>query len=406
MKNQKGVGTGGGRHRAWAAVLACAVWLIVLAAAPRAQDYRPGELVVALRAGVDLDLVALLHGLVPLEQLPGTRIWRVRALLPLQETLALLLADRGIQFAELNYMLATPEAEQQSMAFLDQERPPYVAGQSPAGYYGQPAAGRLQVRAAQAIAAGQDITVAVIDTGVSAGHPALAGALAAGWDFIASDDDPADEPGGIGHGHGTFIAGLIRLAAPLAMVLPLRALDANGRGDIFTIAKAIRYAVDTGRAQVINLSLGLPRRAFVVDDAGAYAAAAGAVLVASAGNRGRGEPQYPAAHPYVIGVAAVDACDIKAPFSNYHEGLSTSAPGVDVYSTFPDGLFASWSGTSFAAALVSGQAALVRSARPAAGPAEVRDIIRQSADNVDELNPGYAGQLGAGRVNCRAAVRW
>jgi subtilisin family serine protease len=106
-----------------------------------------------------------------------------------------------------------------------------------------------------------------------------------------------------------------------------------------------------------------------------------------------------------MGVAAVTDQDVKANFSNFNERLSVSAPGVTIYSAFPTDRFARWSGTSFSAALVAGEVALIQALYPDAGPADIENIIKRSADNIDRLNPGYVGRLGAGRINCLRAVQ-
>lgn len=369
------------------------------------QDHRPDELVIGLRAGGNINLLARLYGFQPLERLDGTETWRVRVSGPLQDVLQRVQADRTVEFAELNYILATPEAEQESMAFLDAEAPAFIEHESPPRYFDQPAAGTMMIEAAQTISTGRGVTVAVVDTGISFTHPALAARALDGRDFVDGDFDPTDEPGGVGYGHGTFVSGLIVRVAPDAMILPLRALDPSGRGDTFTIAKAVRYGVDPGRAHIINLSLGLPRRARVVDAAVRYAASRNVVVVASAGNQNSGMPQYPAAHPDALSVAAVDNNDIKAGFSNFHATVGVSAPGVEVYSTFPTDQFASWSGTSFSAAFVSGEAAMVRALYPKESLARIKTIIQQDTENIDALNPNYVGRLGGGRVNCLLAVQ-
>ncbi|MBI1745471.1 MAG: S8 family serine peptidase [Acidobacteria bacterium] len=373
------------------------------------QDFVPKELVVSIRPPVDIYLLGFQYGFVPLEQLEGTRIWRVRTLRDLIDTLNRLIGDRlRVEFAELNYIFATPEAEQQSMAFVDEDSPPYIHRESPPRFFNQPAYLKIQADQAHGISTGQDIIVAVVDTGTSFTHPALSKrTLLGGWDFVDNDPDPTDEPGrpgDAGYGHGTFISGLITLIAPDAWILPLRALKPSGSGTSFNVARAVRYARDFG-AHIINLSLGLTRQTMVVEAAIAYAAEGQVFVVASAGNQNTHELQYPASSRNVTGVAAVNNDDIKASFSNFNERISVSAPGVDIYSVFPGDVFASWSGTSFSAALVAGEAALVKALWPDRGWRFVQNILKLSSEDIYPLNPGYVGRLGAGRINCLSAVQ-
>ncbi|MEP7270935.1 MAG: S8 family serine peptidase, partial [Acidobacteriota bacterium] len=98
------------------------------------------------------------------------------------------------------------------------------------------------------------------------------------------------------------------------------------------------------------------------------------------------------------------ANDLKAPFANFHYGIDVSAPGVDVYSAYPDGRWAYWSGTSFSTGLVSGEAALLLSLRPESTRAELDRVISYSGLNLDRLNLKYLGKLGRVRVDFEDAV--
>jgi subtilisin family serine protease len=125
------------------------------------------------------------------------------------------------------------------------------------------------------------------------------------------------------------------------------------------------------------------------------------VLVASAGNANSVAPSYPAAYPEVIAVAATDNIDRKAAFSNFGSHIFVSAPGVNIISAYPGNSYGISSGTSFAAPIVTGQAALIRSLQLSG--VELR--IGATAVGIDHLNPGYAGKLGLGRVHIRNGVR-
>ncbi|WP_203708053.1 type VII secretion-associated serine protease mycosin [Asanoa iriomotensis] len=261
------------------------------------------------------------------------------------------------------------------------------------------------------ISEGAGITVAVIDSGVSATHPALEGKVLEGRDFVdASAKGQCDEVA-----HGTLVAGVIAGRqpeksvfsgiAPKASILPVRVLrdlqkdfDPNTSGDIAT---AIKWAADQD-VDVINLSLTTDPTG-ALENAIEYALDRDVVVVAAAGNdggsNGNEQTAYPAAYEGVIAVAGIDK-------EGHHVDTSTSGPYVDVaapgaevagpmprgdgYAQFKDG------GTSFAAAYVSGLAALIRSADPKLKPAQVAERIRATADHPPE---GRNNQVGYGMIN-------
>lgn len=319
------------------------------------------------------------------------------------QVISQLRADSEVRSAEPNYWVRVPEVEQRSVAFLDQRSVAFLDGLSPTDYFGQYALTLIRAKEAQAIAQGEGVTVAVIDTGVDASHPAIAARrLVSGYDFVDKDGNPAEVAGGMAYGHGTMVAGIIGLVAPRAQLMPIRAFDPDGVGKISEVATAVRFAVRQG-ADVINMSFGIPGGTVppVLRAAIDYAARRSVVLVASAGNDNTSSPEYPALDKDALAVAATDNADVKAPFSNFGSHIDVSAPGVSIYSAFPGGRFGWGSGTSYAAAFVSGEAALVISA----GRSNVRWAILQSAVNIDRLNPGYAGLLGRGRIDVLGAVR-
>lgn len=368
--------------------------------------FRNGELIITLKQGRDIGQVERRHNLVSAQRLASTRTWRVRlrgegdALQRLHE----IERDSDVVRGELNYLHFAPEALQESVAFVDQESVAFVDGQSPVEFFGQDSALRIQLAQAHQRATGRGVTIATIDTGVDPTHPAIQSRLVPGWDFIQSDASPVDEPGGIAYGHGTFVAGILALVAPDARIMPLRALNPSGVGDTFTIARAIYFAADRG-VQVLNLSLGMTKPSHVIEDALTYAAGRGVAIIASAGNNNSLQPQYPAHSKMAMAVAAVNHTDRKAAFSNYGIYISVSAPGVEIYSAYPNHRFALWSGTSFATAFASGTAALIRSLTPTLWPRAVIRRLEGSADNIDALNPTFAHKLGEGRINCFQALR-
>jgi len=202
------------------------------------------------------------------------------------------------------------------------------------------------------------------------------------------------------HGHGTMVAGILAVMAPDAMIMPLRAFDDKGCGTTYNIAKAVKYAVSHG-AQVINMSFGISGQTQTLKKTIGEAVNAGVTVVASAGNGNTAVPQYPAAYPGVLGVAATNLTDVKASFSNYGSTIFVSAPGSNIVSAYPGGYYAELSGTSFSAPMVAAEAALLRSLKTSGW----KNSIAAGVDNIDALNPAYIGQLGTGRINLLKALQ-
>ncbi|MCL4252002.1 MAG: S8 family serine peptidase, partial [Anaerolineae bacterium] len=206
------------------------------------------------------------------------------------------------------------------------------------------------------------VTVAVIDSGICANHPDLAGRILPGHDFVEGDSSPEDALG-----HGCAIAGIIAAnandgigmagLAQHAQIMPLRVLDASGVGTYSNVAAAVVYAADQG-AQVINLSLGGVNRSDTLEAALDYAIAKGVTVIAAAGNQGTDTVLYPAAYAPVVAVGAVDQTLQRAAYSSFGSAVDVYAPGSAVTVTALDGGWTLQSGTSFAAAYASGVAAL------------------------------------------------
>jgi len=250
------------------------------------------------------------------------------------------------------------------------------------------------------------VTVAVLDTGVQANHPSLSARLAPGYNAITPTAAPDDLPDGTQNtalGHGTMVAGVIAQVAPEARILPIRVLNADGSGSVFNVVRGLRWAIAHG-ANVINLSFGTPTASRTLEAALQDARKAGVVVVASAGNAGKEQKDYPAGFSNALAVAAVDATDHKTAYSNYGTHISLSAPGTGITSTYVGGGFATWSGTSFATPLVSGAAARLKALNPTWDPSKVGQALTQSARDINDLNPDYTGKLGKGVLNVAGAL--
>ena len=281
---------------------------------------------------------------------------------------------------------------------------------------------------------GKDITVAVIDTGVSRVPDLSTTPFVKGYDFV-NDQVEADDDSG----HGTHVAGTIAQStnnnygvagiAYEASLMPLKVLGATGGGTVADIAEAIKFAADN-QADVINMSLGGGGESQLLQEAINYAYSKGVVVIAAAGNANQNAASYPARFPHVVGVAALDAAGVKAPYSNFGAGVDISAPGGSTTGEDLSGgilqntidpetgtaTFASFVGTSMAAPHVAGVAALVKAAG-VKEPDEIVSVLKQSSRQIkdDALNHFGAGQLDAaaavklalkGQISFRDFFRW
>ena len=298
------------------------------------------------------------------------------------------------------------------------------AGQARAAALAQ--LGEIGVPAAWGVSRGRGVTVAVLDTGTGPGTPDLAGSVKAGPDYTVGVNPAHYRPP---HWHGTYIASLIAGhgsgpgrdagvlgVAPDATILSVRVvLDEQEPGFLVysanqryknALARGVRYAVRNG-AQVINMSLGAAAGTGPLRQAIGMAISHGVVVIASAGNDAKQSGgftpySYPAAYPGVIAVAAVGADGRPASFSDRNSSVVLSAPGVSVVGASPGGGYALASGTSPAAAFVSGVAALIKSRYPGLGPALVRQALVSSAAH--RPPGGYRPGTGFGEVDASAAL--
>ncbi len=366
------------------------------------------EVVVTLAPGTNAVELAADYGATVAEESD----WDCYALLPgpgdTPESLTGRLAgDSRVLTAEPNTALEPAESRQQSFSFDD-------GFGSPTSYANQGFARMTNLVRAHGISRGAGVRVAILDTGAEIAHPALAGRVAGGWDFIDGDADPSEtgdllDNDGDGRvdealGHGTHVAGIVALTAPGARLLIVRVLDADGRGDLLTVAAGVRWAQAQG-ARVINLSLGALSSSDAVQYALEQAEDSGVVSFAAVGNWGSEQPvEYPARSSHAFAVAALDAQDRAASFTSFGGHVAISAPGVAVRSAFPNGGYALWSGTSMSTPIVSGVAALLIALHPTWDSQAVLDRIAVTARPLDDLNPGYHNKLGAGALDAGAAL--
>jgi serine protease len=305
---------------------------------------------------------------------------------------------------------------------------------------------------------GDGAIVAVIDSGVLVTHPDLQGQLLEGYDFIknpadANDGDSSIEPdpndpgdGALPSGssfHGTHVAGTIAAttdnaagvagSAFFARLMPLRVAGRLGIATDYDVEQAVRFAArlpnDSGtlpprRADVINLSLGGPAFSAASEAIFNQARAAGVAIVAAAGNEAGSTALYPASYAGVISVSAVDINKALAPYSNFGPFIDVAAPGGNNAQDIngdgkPDGVLSTaasdsegiispnyvyYSGTSMAAAHVSGVIALMRSTNPRLTPQDIDNLLISGAITEDLGTPGRDDRYGHGLLNAYRAV--
>lgn len=257
---------------------------------------------------------------------------------------------------------------------------------------------RISAPKVWATTTGNNVRVAVLDTGVDDGHPDLAGTVVGRYDFINDTSTAID-----GHGHGTHVAGTVSAlqngggmqgASYGSKILAGKVLADDGVGYLSDVVEGINWAVAQG-AKVINLSLGTTYNSKLLEDTVNQAASRGVIVIAAAGNTG-GTMLYPAAYSSVLSVGATDSSNNLADFSA--RGAVVVAPGVGITSTLPGSRYASWSGTSMAAPHVSAAAALLMSA----GEANVKEKLRTFATDLGDVGVDY--KYGYGLINLESSM--
>ena len=354
----------------------------------------PNELLAEIDGSMSDEQVRALaqrHGLVLVESqnfpLIGATIglFRITNGRPLDAARRDFAADGSVREVQLNWR------------YRLQQTKPLTEG-DPAQY----AVSKLKLPQAHTLAHGMNVTIAVIDSGIDAGHPELVNTISDNFDAIGSKEGP--------HVHGTGIAGAIaahgRLmgSAPEARIIAIRAFasaQGGAESSSYVVIKSLNYAVLHG-AQIINMSFAGPKD-MLIERAIAATAARDVVLVAAAGNAGaKSPPLFPAANPNVIAVSGTDSQDRLFTASNRGVHIALAAPGTDIFLPAPDQKYQMTSGTSFSAAYVSGIAALLLERNPALKPSEVRAILTTTARDLGA--PGKDELFGYGQADAFAAT--
>jgi subtilisin len=258
---------------------------------------------------------------------------------------------------------------------------------------------------------GDGIKVAILDTGIDINHPDLAANLVKGMNFTTADSNDFFDK----QGHGTHCAGIIAGidngigvvgVAPNAKLYIGKVLGDNGSGDINAIIRGIDWAISE-KVDIISMSLGCsqdPGQEF--HDAVIRARAAGIVIVAASGNENT-HVGWPAVYEECIAVGAVDQTFGRAGFSNFGQELDITAPGVDIFSTYPVSQYAKLSGTSMATPMVAGVIALVQAFCRNMGVQATPDKIVQmiSQRSIDMGQDGDDDLFGNGLINIARLVK-
>jgi len=376
------------------------------AAAQNNLPYIPDEIVVAFAAGTSPQAITQFAGRYNLTQVETQNFallggslyrWRIGGGRSVSSIVQALGSENIVASVQPNYIFTAQ----------DDAGKPAAAAQGAAGQQGdasQYVLAELQAAKAHQLATGKNVVIAVIDSEIDAAHPDLGGTIVNSYDALDTKAAP--------HVHGTSIAGAIAShgklvgIAPNAALLAIHALDGDAAlatGQSYAIYKAVQWASDNN-ARIINMSFAGPSDPTLARLlAAAYRK--GIVLIAAAGNGGpQAGPAYPAADPDVIAVTATDDKDHLFPLANRGRYIAVAAPGVDILALAPGGAYQLSSGTSIAAAHVSGIAALLIERKPSMTPADVRSTLIATARRIGPPTPD--SDFGAGLANAWRAVTW
>ena len=364
------------------------------------QNFVPNEIITAFAPGATpqaIDQVARRYELTQLDSqsfpLLGTSLyrWRLGGGRTVANTVRALGGERIVASVQPNYVFT-----------LQEETAKIAVG--PHGDAAQYVLAKLQSEQAQQVATGKDVLLAVIDSEIDAKHPDLDGTVVKSFDALGGNEKP--------HAHGTSIAGAIAAhgkllgIAPGVQVLAVHAFDDSAgaaHGSSFAIYKGLQWAADNG-ARAVNMSFAGPADP-ALQRMLAAAYDKGIVLVAAAGNAGpKSDPLYPAADPNVIAVTATDSDDHLLPMANRGRHIAVAAPGVEIFALAPGNEYVFTTGTSIAAAHVSGIVALLLEHKPSLKPGEIRAALTATAQPLGPPRPD--SDFGAGLVSAYRAVMW
>ena len=264
---------------------------------------------------------------------------------------------------------------------------------------------RINAPQAWDTAQGAGIKIAILDTGIDASHPDLAGRMVPGWNFYDGNADTSDV-----HGHGTAVAGAAAAAlnngigvaavAGQAQLMPVRIADPNAYAYWSTVAQGLSWAADQG-ARVANISYSGVAGSASVQSSADYLRSKGGLVVVAAGNNGIDEGITPTAS--MIPVSATNETDAKTSWSSYGNFVALAAPGQNIWTTQRGGSYGAWWGTSLASPVVAGTVALLMSARPTLSGSAIQNALFTTA--VDLGTAGRDPYFGWGRIDAGAAMQ-
>jgi subtilisin family serine protease len=246
------------------------------------------------------------------------------------------------------------------------------------------------------------IIIAILDTGIESTHPDLSANMVPGWNIVNNNADTTDV-----QGHGTMVAGTaaastnnsvgVAAVAWNCRIMPVRIADSSGYATVSDVADGLTWAANHG-ARVANISFNANGYS-TISSAAKYFQSQGGVVAVAAGNGGTSVQT--ADDPYMLTVGATDSSDTLFSWSNRGNNLDVVAPG-HVATTGPGGTYAAADGTSFAAPIVAGAAALLLSANPSLTPVQVQNILEQSSDDLGLTD--WDSTYGYGRINLARAL--
>jgi len=253
--------------------------------------------------------------------------------------------------------------------------------------------------------------IALLDTGVDAGHPDLKGAILPGTSILDGSTGLTDPSG-----HGTQMAGIAAattnnskgiagVAFNGVKIIPVTVLDSTGHGQDHDIIEGIVWAADHG-ADVILMGFSNPDYSQSLQDAIDYAWSKGAVLVAAVGNDSANKATYPASMRGVMGISATDQNDALTGFSNYGQDVFLAAPGDSIYTTALNSSYSYFTGTSPSSAIVAGAAAFMKAVDPTITNGVIVDRLGDTTDQAGSASdPNRAIKFGKGRINMANAMK-
>jgi len=416
----------------------------------KGQLYVPDEVLVKFKPSLSITSIKIIINAYQAKTIKKLRRSNVFQLqipknLTVEEMLLALERNPDVEYACPNHIVYITAVREPNDTFFDYQYALRNTGQDigiPGSPHGKDRADIKALEGWEETKGSEDITIAVIDTGIDFEHPDLKNSpdfedkiLSYGYDFVDDDTDPYDEIGNPldGAGHGTWVTSIaaaktnnnegVAGVAWNCKILPLRVIDIDGSGPVSALIDAIYYAVDNG-ADVINMSLGFflgpGESAPLLEDALQYAQMNGVVCVASAGNDGS-DVLFPAAYDdYCIAVAATNYDDERVTFSNSQnrwesnigDEIDVAAPGKRIVGCVPLWYFGEGSipygfgdGTSASVPQVVGLVALIKSIKPWLSVDEIMDVVRFSADDINAGEyPGKDEFIGYGRINMEKAL--